>query len=457
MGQEIQILKGAVPEAAVRAQLARILESAAFLRAPRLRRFLVYCVDETLAGRVARLKEYSLGVDVFDRGAGFDPKADPIVRVDARRLRKALADYYADDGAGDPVEIGLSTGSYLPAFRLRPTDRAAGRWSRAFNQEAYEFYLRGRRRLNATRPERMADALALLQAAVEQDPGFAEAFAAIAEAHFVTAIFGLAPPAQALAAARRAADAALAANPELAAGHAQMGRVCAALDHDFAAAEAAFDRAVALDPHAPAVRQARAMWLLAPLGRLDEAVAEVEGFLDQKPYSRRLRVDLARLLVFQGRFDPAIRHLELILEFEPDFPGGAWALAVAYEHAGRLADARAMHERQVRQFQAPYPLVSRWLEAAHAIWDGSPDRARALIAAMDRDAEATPVAASVMTDAWLRVGDPDRALDWLERAVDQNMLRSVHLAIDPDYASLRAAPRFAVLLQRLGLRGPDRA
>jgi tetratricopeptide (TPR) repeat protein len=443
---------GGAPVSAVRAQLGRVLASPGFARAPRLRRFLTYVVDEALAGRFERLKEYSLGLDVFDRGQAFDPKADPIVRVDARRLRKALADYYAGAGAQDPVEIVIAAGGYLPAFRLRARPRAAGSpRAGASDAQAYELYLRGRKQLNATGPEKMARAIDLLRAAVELDPGFAEAHAAIAEAHFVSAIFGLAAPREALAAAALAAQAALAANPGLAAGHAQLGRARAALDHDFAAAEAAFDRAMALDPASPAVRQARAMWLLAPLGRLDEAAAETEALLDDRPYSRRLRFDHARLLTFRRDYPGAIRHLELILEFEPDFPGAAWALAMAYEHAGRAAEARALHERQVGQFAQAHPLVIRWLEAAGALWDADPVRARELIAAMDASARPTPVAASVMTDAWLRLGDADHALTWLERAADQRLLRVLHLAVDPDYDLVRGDRRYTALLLRLGL------
>lgn len=454
MGRDERILdrdQGLSP-AAVRDELARVLASPAFQRAPRLRRFLAYCVEGVLAGEGERLKEYALGVDVFDRGAGFDPKADPIVRVDARRLRKALADYYASEGAADPVEIALPTGSYQPAFRAR-TDARPAPWARAFDQDAYVAYLRGRRRLNATRPDRMAEAVALLEQAVARDPDFAEAFSAIAEARFVTAIFGLAAPARALAASREAAQAALAADPALAVVQAQLARVSAALDHDFAAAAAGFDRALVLDTSSPAVRHARAMWLLAPLGRLDEAVADVEACLGHKPYARSWRVDYARLLGFQRRFDEAIRQLELVLDFDPDFPGAPWALAMAYEHAGREPEARAMHARQVRQFQAAYPLVNRWLRAAEAAWAGDAAAARSEIAAMEREAAATPVAASVMTDAWLRVGDPARALDWMERAVDQRMLRAVHLAVDPDYDAVRNEPRFRRLVERMGLAG----
>ncbi len=80
---------------------------------------LRFLVEETLAGRASRLKEYVLGVEVFDRPASYDPRLDSIVRVEARRLRSALEQYYADEGRADPVIIGLERGSYIPTFRRR--------------------------------------------------------------------------------------------------------------------------------------------------------------------------------------------------------------------------------------------------------------------------------------------------------------------------------------------------
>jgi serine/threonine-protein kinase len=106
-------------EQAIREQLARILASDSFKRAGRSERLLTYLIDQTVAGRAEYLKEYTLGVDAFDRGADFDPRSDPIARVEASRLRNKLELYYATAGKDDPVVISLPKGSYVPAFAAR--------------------------------------------------------------------------------------------------------------------------------------------------------------------------------------------------------------------------------------------------------------------------------------------------------------------------------------------------
>jgi len=104
----------------VRAHARRVLDSDSFSKAHSLRRLLAYVVDETLAGRADSLKEYAIGVEVFGRGEGFDPRADTIVRVQARRLRSKLEQYYAVAGHPDGIAIHVPTGSYLPHFREVP-------------------------------------------------------------------------------------------------------------------------------------------------------------------------------------------------------------------------------------------------------------------------------------------------------------------------------------------------
>jgi len=103
----------------VRAELERVLASGSFAGTSRLSRFLRFVVERSLAGEAERLKEYVIGVEVFDRGAQYDPRIDSIVRVEAGRLRAKLDEYYRGAGASDPVAIRLEKGSYAPELVRR--------------------------------------------------------------------------------------------------------------------------------------------------------------------------------------------------------------------------------------------------------------------------------------------------------------------------------------------------
>ena len=109
--------------AAIRAELERVLSSRCFAQAERHKAFLRFVVEETLAGRSDRLKGYTIGVQVFERPEDFDAQSDPLVRVEAGRLRRRLAEYYATEGQDDAVRIELSRGSYAAGFSFaRPRE-----------------------------------------------------------------------------------------------------------------------------------------------------------------------------------------------------------------------------------------------------------------------------------------------------------------------------------------------
>ncbi len=101
----------------VRAELGAILTSKIFIRSERLCRFLRLTVERVLAGEADQIKEYLIGREVFDRDQRYDPRIDSIVRVEARRMRGKLHEYYQERGATDPVVIEICHGSYVPAFR----------------------------------------------------------------------------------------------------------------------------------------------------------------------------------------------------------------------------------------------------------------------------------------------------------------------------------------------------
>lgn len=106
----------AVPEAAVRSELERLLASRSLRDSDLLKRFLRYIVEHTLAGEGDQFKEYRLGVDVFGRDASFDPRLDPVVRMAARRLRAKLREHYENGGRGSLVRIEVPKGGYSTIF-----------------------------------------------------------------------------------------------------------------------------------------------------------------------------------------------------------------------------------------------------------------------------------------------------------------------------------------------------
>ncbi len=110
--------------AEIRAALERIVASDMFRMSPQLAAFLRFVVEATLRGEGGSIKGYTIAVEALGRGEDFDPQTDPIVRVEAGRLRRALEHYYAGPGAKDEVVIDVPRGNYVPTFRRR-VDQAA--------------------------------------------------------------------------------------------------------------------------------------------------------------------------------------------------------------------------------------------------------------------------------------------------------------------------------------------
>ena len=114
--ENVQAPKEAVRTGDIHRQLMRICASTAFRGSLRLTRFLTFVVETTLAGKSDTIKAYTIAVEALDRGGNFNPESDPIVRVEAGRLRRALARYYTEAGRNDAVIIDLPRGTYVPVF-----------------------------------------------------------------------------------------------------------------------------------------------------------------------------------------------------------------------------------------------------------------------------------------------------------------------------------------------------
>src|SRR2546421_6188014 len=112
-------------EAEIRAALHRIAVSDAFRTSPQLAAFLRFVIEATLRGQAERIKGYTIALEALGRGQDFDPQLDPIVRVEAGRLRRALEHYYTGPGGSDVIVIDLPRGRYIPTFRYRDTEKTA--------------------------------------------------------------------------------------------------------------------------------------------------------------------------------------------------------------------------------------------------------------------------------------------------------------------------------------------
>lgn len=129
--QRVSDPKGNPPPEMIQLALSKILATRSFAASARRSRFLRFTVEEALAGRSGDLKQYSLGLEVFDRNASFDPNSDPIVRVAAVRVRANLKAYYENEGKNDAVIIEFPRG-YAPVFRWRdePVEMKQSFWRR---------------------------------------------------------------------------------------------------------------------------------------------------------------------------------------------------------------------------------------------------------------------------------------------------------------------------------------
>src|SRR5436190_20336812 len=108
-----------------RAELKAVLESSHFVRAPKLAQLLSYLCEKLFCGKAGQIKEYSIGLEVFGRGESFDQNTDSIVRVEANRLRKRLAEYYSAEGSSHRLKITIPVGQYVPEFE--PDSAARGK------------------------------------------------------------------------------------------------------------------------------------------------------------------------------------------------------------------------------------------------------------------------------------------------------------------------------------------
>jgi adenylate cyclase len=332
------------------------------------------------------------------------------------------------------IQLGVGTRQRIT---MHPTE----------NLEAYQLYLKGRFYAGTLTKDGLQKGLDYFQQAIAIDPKFALAYVGISY-YYQVIVDWYAPPREVMPKAIEAAAKALALDDTLAEAHIEMASARFWYDWDWAAAEQEFRRAIALNPNY-ATGHAYYGWYLIAMGRADQAIAENERALKLDPLSPEVNALLGQTLVWAGRYDAAIQHLRSWIDLGPDDWWSHLILGRAYQQTHNLPAALPEFERAT-QLEAANPETFATLVRGYAA-AGRRDDARKGLAELLARSQRERVPAYDLATVYAALGDKDRALEWLDRAYTDRSFYLTGLKVDPDVDSLRAEPRFAVLLKKVGL------
>ena len=313
------------------------------------------------------------------------------------------------------------------------------------NVDAYTKYLKGRFFFNKLSELDLRRSLDLYQAALDVDPQYAHAYAGIADSWMNLADDWVSPH-DAYPRARTAARKALELNFELAEAHTALGKVLGWYDWDFNAAELALRRAVAANP-----KYADAHWGLGSVlpanGRLEESLSAMQEALALDPLSALFSGWVARMLVYLRRYDEAIVQCQHAGELDVHYPRVYLWMGHAYMGKQEYEKALAAYQKSVHGIGYHNTFVAQPLVKL-----GRRDEAAKILHDIEHDAERLYIRNEALAAGLAAVGEMDKAFQYLGRAVDARSAGLIYLNVDPVYDALRTDPRFAGVVEQVGLR-----
>ena len=335
------------------------------------------------------------------------------------------------------------------ANRARAEGAGGGKIKRKPTEDvvAYNLYLQGRYCIFTD----VASAKEHFEKAIARDPHFALAYDGLGECYWWIGFLGLTPPREAFSAGLWAALRAVEIDNTLAETHALLGQFRKVPDYNWAEVQREMDLALELDPVSPVVRFRRALSWLVPMGRIEEAVAELENALELDPMDLGMRSWLGVMQWFARQYDRADETVRLLRQVAPN---SVWA----YDVLGEIRCQEHKFEEAVAAFRRggvlsgsarALPSVA-WLGFALA-QSGNVAEARALLKRLHDKAEHAYVPATTFAWTHFGLGEIDEAFVWMERAIDEIDPLMGPIKSYPHLDPIRSDPRFAALLRKMNL------
>lgn len=312
------------------------------------------------------------------------------------------------------------------------------------NNEAYQLYLNGRYHFAKRTREDLFKSIEIFEQAVKLDPNFALGYVGIAESWAVIPSFPYGSPAECVPKAKAAAQKALELDPNLPEAHTVAAMIAATYEWDWATAEREFKRALEIDPDLAITHYRYAWTYLSPLGRHDQAIAEMRKAMELEPLSLIQGANFAGVLLYARRYDEAIAQAQKTFDLDPGFFGGKSWLSHSYNAAGKYAEALVIAEPTLN---SESPFISDAIIAYAK--SGQRDKALGLIERWKQAEKQKYVMNYWFAMSYAALGDKDAAFAQLEKAYQNRDWFLQRIKVDPFADPLRDDPRFNEMVKRL--------
>jgi TolB-like protein/Flp pilus assembly protein TadD len=314
----------------------------------------------------------------------------------------------------------------------------------------YNLYLKGRFHWNQRTQEGLERSILYFEQAAALDGNCALAYTGLADAYSLLTDYGLKEPQESMPRAKAAAERALEADPDSAEACTSLGLIQSHFEWRWPEAETLYRRAIRLKPAYQTAHHWYAIDFLAMLGRQDEAREEIAIARVLDPLSPIIAEGPGFLSMLERKYETAIEEHRQVLALDAGFYKAFTSIGRAYIQLGRYDNALEML-RTGRKLAGDVPNILSALGQAHAL-AGNVTEARNLLVELHSLAEHRYVPGTCFAIIHIGLGEPDQALDWLERAADRRQSPLAALYVHPVYDPLRGNPRYHALVDRIGFR-----
>jgi len=336
-------------------------------------------------------------------------------------------------------------------IQMTPAEAARLASSRPVKPKAFDDYLQGRYLYwNKRTEENLNKAIELFQSAIKEDPEYAPAYVGLADCYnaLSTVQFGALPPSEGRQRAEEAATKALALDGTMAEAHSALGYV-KHFNWNWTAAEEDLTRAIELNPSYANAHNFYAGYLMSR-GRVDESIAAANRARELDPFSLSISAQRGFLLENARRYDEAIEQLRAVIAMDPGHYQAYWFLGHTYAANKQFAEAIAAAKKAVELSErAPGALGMLGLSYGLA---GKKTEATQILNELLELKKSRYVTPAALANVYVGLGDKDQAFVWLEKAYQERSNYIAYLKVFPLLDPIRSDPRFADLVQRVGLR-----